>query len=128
MNPYEHIEALISKARTLDEAAAALQILLSSDIAVLPDGRFYNIKVLVARFRGLRIEIHPKDHAPPHFHVICDSFNASFALSDCSLLEGGLSNRESSLIIKWFGNNRPLLVEAWNKSRPDDCQAGPVAE
>lgn len=49
---------------------------------ILPDGRVYKVKRFIAQVNDLKIEIYPKDHYPPHFHVISRSrdINARFDL------------------------------------------------
>ena len=56
MNPYEEIERRASSAKSLQESAEVLEILLSGGFSVWTDGSLYNIKQLVARVNGLRIE------------------------------------------------------------------------
>ena len=41
---------------------------------------------------GMRVEIYPGEHAPPHFHVKSESINASFSIDDCSLLRGNVTS------------------------------------
>lgn len=50
-------------------------------------------RVLVAHLDGLRIQIHPREHAPPHFHVVADGINARFAIETGKYL--GLARRHS---------------------------------
>jgi hypothetical protein len=81
---------------------------------------------LVDRIRGLRIEIFPREHAPPHFHVKGGDIDAAFALSDCSLLYGTISRRDEDLVRFWYARARGRLVDVWNATRPSDCPVGRV--
>lgn len=56
---------------------------------VLPDGTIYKVKRFIAATGDLRIEIHPDDHDPAHFHVISKQrgINARFNIETLELLE-----------------------------------------
>ena len=106
-----------------------LQILLSGGFAVWEDGSLYSIKQLVARIDGLQIHVYSREHAPPHFHVMAREIDAIFSLHDCSLLRGEIDGRQKQLVEWWYQRSRAKLIDAWNATRPDDCQVGPyVAE
>lgn len=127
MDPYESIESAVLAAESLQEGAAALQELLSGGYAVWEDGSLYSIKQLVARVNGLRIEVFAREHPPPHFHISGGGIDATFSVADCSHLEGQVSGRERALVEWWFQRSRPMLVKAWNASRPSGCPVGPIA-
>jgi hypothetical protein len=74
--------------------------------------------------RGMRIEIHPHEHAPPHFHVGSETMNASFAIDDCSLLRGNVTSSEQRRIRYWHRRAKPMLIDFWNSTRPGDCAVG----
>jgi Domain of unknown function (DUF4160) len=72
-----HVPALLSMAAdepTLEDVpypqtlAGQLEFHLNST-SVAPDGTVYLIKQRIANIRDLEINIYPKDHEPPHFHV-----------------------------------------------------------
>jgi hypothetical protein len=128
MNPYEEIESQIESAGSLDEVARVLDILLFEGYAVWTDGSLVNIKQLVARVDGLKIEIFAREHPPPHFHVSAGKIDATFSLADGSLLNGRVSSRERELIQWWYTRSRPLLIKTWNETRPTDCPVGPITE
>jgi hypothetical protein len=78
----------------------------------------------VARLDGLRIEIYPDEHAPPHFHVKSPGLDASFTIDDCRLLKG---NPDSHVIRKvqfWHRHAKRELISVWNLTRPTDCVVG----
>ncbi|MBA5608284.1 DUF4160 domain-containing protein [Duganella sp. FT3S] len=128
MDEYEALDHQSSTARTLEESTAVLERLLSGGYAVWDDGSLYSIKQLVARINGLKIEVRSREHAPPHFHVTGGGVNASFAVADCSHLEGTIGGRERQLVEWWYKRSRANLVAAWNQSRPDGCPVGPIDE
>jgi hypothetical protein len=126
MNLEEAIANAIRRARTADELALALERLIDGGFAVWFDGSLIETRQLVARVRGLRIEIQSREHPPPHFHVRAPGLRVSFAIEDCRLLEGSISGRDRALIEWWYGHSRPLLIEVWNATRPADCPVGPI--
>jgi hypothetical protein len=126
VNPYPDIESAVSSATSLEDGALALERLLSGGYAVWTDGSLYSIKQLVERFRGLKIEIFPREHPPPHFHVSAADIDATFSLTDCELLQGHVPARELALIKWWYARSRPLLVNTWNRTRPSNCPVGPI--
>lgn len=121
------IDQIFHEAHSLEEATAALEHLLSGGYSVTADGRLYNIRQLVARVNGLRIEIFSREHPPPHFHVRGGGVDATFSITDCSLQGGKIGGRERALIEWWFERSRPVLVSTWNSTRPSDCPVGPIA-
>ena len=84
-------------------------------------------KQLVERLAGLKLEIYPDEHAPPHFHVRASGLNASFAIEDCRLLQGKPSPDVLDKVRYWHRHSKHKLIEAWNATRPTDCQVGPYS-
>lgn len=128
MSAYVSIEQRTERVTTVEEAATILEELLGGGYSIWDDGSLYFIKQLVAKVNNLRIEVFPDEHPPPHFHVVYPGVNASFALSNCSLLKGHIGNRERGLVKWWYDRSRALVIKAWNESRPTDCQVGPFLE
>ncbi len=128
MNIYEEIEDRVIKAKSLEESLEVLEMLLSSGYSVWEDGSLYNIKQLVARVNGLKIEVFSREHPPPHFHISGGGIDATFSITDCEHLQGKIGGRERALVEWWHKRSKPTLVEAWNKSRPSDCPVGPIKE
>jgi len=128
MNPYKEIERRASSAKSLEESAEVLEILLSSGFSVWEDGSLYNIKQLVARVNGLRIEVFSREHPPPDFHISGGGIDATFSITECLHLEGKVGRREKALVEWWYKRSRPTLIRAWNESRPADCPVGPITE
>lgn len=124
----EFFTSRIAAAQNLDELTAVLQQMLSENLAVWEDGSLLNIKKLVARVEGLRIEIYADEHPPPHFHVKAPGIEATFDILSCELLRGTVPGRERRLIEWWHRRGRSLLVRLWNQTRPTDCPVGPIDE
>ena len=128
MNQYEEIENRALNAKTLDDSAEVLFFLLSRGFSVWTDGRLYNIKQLVARVDGIKIEVFAREHPPPHFHIEGGGIDATFSIRDCSLIDGRINGRERALVEWWYKRSRSVLVKAWNNSRPANCPVGPIEE
>ena len=111
---------------TVEELAESLEHLLGGGFGVWTDGQLYEIRQLVDRVKGLRIEIFPNEHPPPHFHVRYGSVNASFAIADGRLLHGEIGGRDEQLVRWWHKHSRAQLIKVWNATRPSDCPVGPI--
>jgi hypothetical protein len=85
-------------------------------------------RLIVARVNGLKIKIWADEHPPPHFHVSYQGEDASFSIGDCGRLSGvrGLERYEKRIQL-WWEDNRHLLIEKWNSSRPSDCPVGAMS-
>ena len=109
---------------SLADLAEALERLLNSGCYVWDDGELVNAKQLVARENGLKNEIYSDEHAPPHFHVKSADINASFAIDDCSKIQGTMSRKDEDLVKYWHKMFKNKLIEVWNQTRPSDCPVG----
>ena len=83
------------------------------------------IKARVDTVGGMKIEIYPKEHAPPHFHVRSAIVDASFRIDDCSLLNGKIDKSDYDKIRYWHKSAKPMLIKQWNSLRPTKCTVGP---
>lgn len=72
----------------------------------------------IFRIRNLRICIYPKDHYPPHLHVLGPGAEAKFELEtmECFFSRGF---KESTLkeIKKVLLKEKTLLLEVWNENQ-----------
>lgn len=69
---------------------------------------------VVIRFGRFKFYIYPKDHRPPHVHVIADEAEAKFCIEtgECLALNGfklGTIKILSHVVLM----NKDLLMEAW---------------
>jgi hypothetical protein len=111
----------------LDEFTIFLNEILHGPYSVMTiDGRqrLLHIKALVSRINGLRIEIYPNEHPPPHFHVTSAEVDASFRIDDCALITGKISRRDLDMIQVWHAGSKRKLVEKWDEMRPTKCSVG----
>jgi hypothetical protein len=115
------------KLKSFDDFTAWLEAILHNSCNVSEeDGESFliEIKQLVDRVKGLKIEVYSNEHPPPHFHVKSPNVNASFDIENCSLLEGDLDTRDKKKIQFWHKRAKPLLIDAWNSTRPTNCTVG----
>jgi hypothetical protein len=124
MSPYQELDQRVRGASSLRDLVAALEILLTGGYAVWTDGQLYEIRQLVERINGLRVEIFAREHAPPHFHVRGGDIDATFAIEDGRFLNGSIDGRSLRLVQWWYERGKPLLIETWNQTRPDNCPVG----
>lgn len=116
-----------AKLSSFDDFAAWLEAILHNPCNVWEEGGemfLIEIKQLVARVHGLKIEVYSNEHPPPHFHVKSPNVNASFDIENCAFLRGDVSNRDKKKIEFWHREAKPLLIEAWNSTRPTNCTVG----
>ena len=126
MTPYDLLEQKIIDASDVDDLAEALYILFSGGYSVWEDGSLYNIRQLVDVHKGLKIEIYPNEHPPPHFHVKSGGNKVSFSIEKCELLEGKIDGRQKALVEWWHKRAKDKLIETWNNTRPSDCPVGKI--
>ena len=125
MNFEDIIAERIRKTKSLSELALILECLFEYH-SIQADGQIFSIRALVGYTNGLKIEIHPNEHPPAHFHVRGGDVDASFAIEDCQLLKGVISSREQDLVLFWYKYSRQKLIQVWNETRPSNCQVGPI--
>jgi len=86
-----------------------------------------DIRQLVVRINGLSIEVYSNEHPPPHFHVKAPNINASFDIENCEILQGKINAKDQKKILYWHKHAKPLLIKAWNSTRPTNCSVGQYA-
>ena len=90
-----------------------LELYLDST-AVAPDGTVYLIKRRIASVRDLELNIYPKDHDPPHFHVRSTQRNmdARFHIDTLELIDmkyGTITGKEVRQVQEFFKTNPQAL-------------------
>ncbi len=71
---------------------------------------------LIKRFAHCQVRINPKDHAPPHFHVLMgDGKEALIEISGLEILQGNVPRRELSEVLQWAANNRSMLLNKFEE-------------
>ena len=69
-------------------------------------------------FGDSAIVINPRDHFPPHFHVIFrDGQRCSIAIASLKIIAGSVTpERRLNEALAWAGENRTLLQAKWEEN------------
>ena len=71
----------------------------------------------ISRFFGIIIRMYflPKEHIPPHIHVIYDNENFAISISDLNIISGASapSKRILSLVVEWIQLHKDELLLMW---------------
>lgn len=114
---------------TLDDWAMYLEAILHEACAVIEvaHGEFelLGIKHFVDARYGMRLEVRSNEHPPPHFHITAPDIDASFRIDNSAVLHGQVSTADHNKIKLWHSQAKPLIIKAWNDTRPTDCKVGP---
>jgi Domain of unknown function (DUF4160) len=116
-----------SRLETIEDFTAWLEAILHNPCNVYEqDGEEFLIEIrqLVAKVNGLKIEVYANEHPPPHFHVKSPNVNASFSIESCELLEGRAESKDIKKIRFWHKQAKPVLINTWNLTRPTNCTVG----
>jgi hypothetical protein len=108
-----------------DEVLAALADDFERGPILDDRGRRALEEAAVGVLNGLRVEIFAREHPPAHFRVRYQGQSANFDICTGQPLTAGLERWHRN-IKKWHAENRQVLIDKWNKSRPTDCPVGRV--
>ena len=67
----------------------------------------------ICEFYGIVIAMFYNDHAPPHFHVVYNEYQALVGIDPIRVLEGPLTQRTRSLIFEWAALHQSELRQNW---------------
>ena len=71
----------------------------------------------ISRFYGIIIRMYflPKEHNPPHIHVIYDDETFSISIKDMKIIDGELNptTRVLSMVKEWITLHQDKLLEMW---------------
>lgn len=73
---------------------------------------------------GVKIQIYPRDHNPPHFHVEAADKNASFDIRTGELMQGGLGHTANRIVRQYYQQNQSMLLNIWQDTRPGIISEG----
>ncbi len=72
----------------------------------------------IARFYGIIIRMYflPREHNPPHIHVIYGEETFSISLIDMEIIDGELNptSRVLSMVKEWISLHKQELLNMWN--------------
>ncbi|WP_046059714.1 DUF4160 domain-containing protein [Paracidovorax citrulli] len=73
----------------------------------------------LARLSNSIICMYPRDHLPPHVHVILsDGREALVAVADLAITADRIKRREIADALEWVVNNRAALTAKWKELNP----------
>jgi hypothetical protein len=104
--------------QSIDDFVESLRRFLEYGCYIDEYGRVAIARQLVGRVDGLRMEVFPRDHNPPHFHVRANGIDAKFDLVSCELLSGKVGRREYEKIRYWHDRTKEQLRAVWQNTRP----------
>ena len=67
----------------------------------------------LCRFYGIIIQIHFREHPPPHFHALYGGNQAVIGIETLEVLKGFLPTRAQRLVIHWASLHQAELRTAW---------------
>jgi len=71
---------------------------------------------IIKHCANCRVNINPKDHNPPHFHVrMNDDREASVAIATLEILHGKVFVQEFAEVLDWAVANRGLLADKFEE-------------
>jgi hypothetical protein len=68
---------------------------------------------IIAIIDGMKIQVFPNEHPPPHFHVIFAEYRALIRIDTMSLWKGSLPRNKLRVVLAWARPRRSLLLAAW---------------
>ena len=72
---------------------------------------------VISYFFGIYIRMYHNDHAPPHFHVEYQGFEAFVEIESGLVLEGHLPPKAASIVRDWALEHRGELLENWQRAQ-----------
>jgi hypothetical protein len=68
-------------------------------------------------FADCRLEIRPgpREHGPPHFHVVTKEVDASFFIHTLAPKAGKLRGSVGGDALKWAAQNQRQMIEVWDQ-------------
>jgi hypothetical protein len=71
---------------------------------------------VIKSFPTCKVEVRPgpREHAPPHFHIVSTESDASFNIESLEPMKGKLP-RHARDALDWAKENKAHLMEMWNE-------------
>jgi hypothetical protein len=71
-------------------------------------------------FRNIRVVVYPRDHLPPHVHVIGPGFEVQVRLDALETRSKGAPAKVQKLAAELIRKNLKLCWERWNEIHEED--------
>lgn len=68
---------------------------------------------------GVKINIYPNEHPPPHFHTIYGEHEALIRITDLEIDKGNLPTKHYKKVKNWAKNHQNELGELFKHFNPD---------
>jgi len=68
---------------------------------------------------GIKINIYPNEHQPPHFHAIYAEHEALIRIADLEIEKGGLTKKQYKKIKKWAIEHKKSIYEIFIQFNPE---------
>lgn len=76
----------------------------------------FSLMPVIQRFSNCRVAINPRDHAPPHFHVVLnDGREAWVVIATLEILHGKVPAREITDVLTWARTNQAMLARKFEE-------------
>lgn len=67
----------------------------------------------ISMFFGILIQMHWREHAPPHFHALYGEYEALIDIRTLEIISGNIPKRALALVLEWAQAHRNELMEDW---------------
>ena len=68
---------------------------------------------IVAVIDGMKIQMYPNEHPPPHIHVEFAEYRALIRIDTMTLLQGNLPRNKLRRVIEWATPRQAVLLATW---------------
>ncbi len=83
----------------------------------------------IAIFYGIIVQMHWRDHAPPHYHVWYQGSEALIAIESGKILAGEVPKTAKRMLREWTEQHREELMANWERGeRREPFQLIPGAD
>lgn len=73
----------------------------------------------LVRFNRCRIVVFPREHLPPHFHILMvDGRQCLVEIETLDIMAGNIPRRDLREPLAWAKENREALNNAWKECNP----------
>lgn len=70
-----------------------------------------NAMPVIQRFANCLVRMYPRDHSPPHFHIVMNDGREAWARIDTTeIIHGKLTRREVAAVLDWAVSHRAYLA------------------
>ncbi|MEM1217838.1 MAG: DUF4160 domain-containing protein [Bacteroidota bacterium] len=68
---------------------------------------------------SIKIFIYPRDHNPPHFHVIYAEYEMMIEIKTLTKMLGELPKKQEKKVLEWARANQDFIYKKWKQYNPD---------